>query len=60
MTPGADEISLAKKIVAAFDIAQAEGRDRSLVDGLWIEPPAYLNAQRLLARARQLEAMGRC
>ena len=60
LTPGADEISLAKKIVAAFDIAQAEGRDRPLVDGLWIEPPAYLNSQRLLARARQLEAMERC
>jgi len=30
-----------------------------LVDGLWIEPPAYLNALRVLERARRLDAINR-
>ena len=57
-TPSSEEVASARKIVNAFEAARAEGRDRPLVDGLWIEPPAYLNAQRLSERARQLEAVG--
>jgi citrate lyase subunit beta/citryl-CoA lyase len=53
-TPSADEVASAGRIVAAFETGRARGEDRVLVDGLWIEPPAYLNAQRLLERARQL------
>lgn len=53
-TPSADEIAAADRIVAAFEDARAKGLDRPLVDGLWIEPPAYLNARRLLERARRL------
>ncbi len=53
-TPDVDEVASAARIVAAFETGRARGEDRVLVDGLWIEPPAYLNAQRLLERARQL------
>lgn len=58
-TPGNDEIASAIKIVHAFEVARAEGRDRPLVDGLWIEPPAYFNAKRLLERAHMLESLGK-
>jgi citrate lyase subunit beta / citryl-CoA lyase len=56
-TPGTDEIATARRIVHAFEEARAAGRDRPLVDGLWIEPPAYRNALRLLARAERLESV---
>jgi len=55
-TPNAEEIDHAGRLVAAFESARAKGQDRALVDGLWIEPPAYLNAQRVLERARRLDA----
>jgi citrate lyase subunit beta/citryl-CoA lyase len=57
LTPGAREVAGARRIVAAFEAARAEGKDRVLVDGLWIEPPAYRNAQRLLECARRLRTM---
>lgn len=53
-TPSAEETKAAERIVAAFEAARAKGQDRPLVDGLWIEPPAYRNAQRLLERVRRL------
>jgi citrate lyase subunit beta/citryl-CoA lyase len=56
LTPGVEEVEAARRLVAAFEAARAEGKDRALVDGLWVEPPAYLNAQRLLERARRLGA----
>jgi citrate lyase subunit beta/citryl-CoA lyase len=56
-TPSPEEIDHAGRMVAAFEGARAKGQDRALVDGLWIEPPAYLNAQRLLERARRLDAI---
>jgi citrate lyase subunit beta/citryl-CoA lyase len=56
LTPGAEEVETARRLVAAFEAARAEGKDRALVDDLWVEPPAYLNAQRLLERARRLGA----
>ena len=58
LTPGTDDIARAERIVAAFGAARARGEDRALVDGLWIEVPAYLNAKRLLARAEALGASG--
>jgi citrate lyase subunit beta / citryl-CoA lyase len=58
LTPGEGEVGKAREIVAAFEAARAEGRDRALVDGLWVEPPAYLDARRLLERARRLGACG--
>ena len=58
-TPSPEEIDHAGRLVAAFESARAKGQDRALVDGLWIEPPAYLNAQRVLERARRLDAIKR-
>jgi citrate lyase subunit beta/citryl-CoA lyase len=40
--------------VDGFDAARARGEDRALVDGLWVEVPAYRNARRLIERARRL------
>ncbi len=53
-TPSEAELAHARETVQAFEQARAEGKDRALVAGLWIEPPTYLNAKRLLERARQL------
>ena len=55
-TPSEVELAHARETVRAFEQARAEGKDRALVAGLWIEPPTYLNAKRLLERARQLAA----
>ena len=55
LTPDAREIGNASAIVAAFEAARSQGEDRALVDGLWVEVPTYLNAQRLLARAQALD-----
>ncbi len=58
LTPNDDEIAAARRIVAAFERARAEAQDRALVDGQWIEPPTWRNAQRLLERARRLAELG--
>jgi citrate lyase subunit beta / citryl-CoA lyase len=55
-TPSAEEVDTARRIIATFEAARAKGKDRPLVGGLWIVPPGYLNAQRLLERARRLHA----
>lgn len=49
LTPTAQELDQARKIVAAFETARSHGDDRVLVDGQWVEVPTYLNARRLLA-----------
>lgn len=56
-TPSADEVALAQETVHAFEAARAAGQDRALVRGLWIEPPTYLTAKRLIERARELESL---
>ena len=53
-TPHGDELRRAQAIVKAFDAARARGEDRALVEGLWVEVPAYFNARRILERARRL------
>jgi citrate lyase subunit beta / citryl-CoA lyase len=58
-TPSREEIDHAGRLVTAFESVRAKGQDRVLVDGLWIEPPAYLNALRVLERARRLDAINR-
>jgi citrate lyase subunit beta/citryl-CoA lyase len=50
LVPSAAERERAQRLVAAFEAARARGEDRALVDGLWVEVPTYLNAQRLLAQ----------
>jgi citrate lyase subunit beta/citryl-CoA lyase len=54
LTPSDAEVGRARRVVSEFESARARGDDRALVDGLWIEVPAYLNAKRLLERAAQL------
>ena len=41
-------LARAKRIVAAFEKARAQGKDRARVDGALIEVPAYAAAKRLL------------
>ena len=53
-TPSEEEIARARRIVDAFEQARASGEGRVEVDGSLVEVPIYLNATRLLARAREL------
>lgn len=54
LTPSAEEVARARRLVAAFEAARAAGRDRAEMDGLLVEVPAYAAALRLLARADDL------
>jgi len=54
MTPSPDEVRQARAVIAAFEAARRDGRDRVEVDGLLVEVPFYASAQRLLARAAAL------
>jgi citrate lyase subunit beta / citryl-CoA lyase len=54
LTPSAEEIAHAKAIVHAFESARARGVPSVEVDGSLVEVPTWLNAARLLARARDL------
>jgi citrate lyase subunit beta/citryl-CoA lyase len=49
-----DQVRRARAIVDGFESARANGEDRALVDGLWVEVPTYRNARRLLERALRL------
>ena len=55
LTPSAEEVARAEKIVAAFEIAQESGKGRVKVDGSLVETPIYTTAKRLLDRARDLD-----
>ncbi len=54
LTPSAAEVAGARRLVEAFEAAQAAGQARIEVDGSLVEVPIYLNARRLLDRAAQL------
>lgn len=56
LTPSADDAALARRQVEAFEAARSAGSVRAEVDGLVVEVPSYLQAQRLLERYRQLQA----
>lgn len=58
-TPSARDLKRARGIVEAFEAARARGEERTLVDGLWIEVPAYRKAKRLIERALRLQAISR-
>ena len=55
-TPSAAEIAKARRIVAAFEKARAEGKERAKVDGAWIEVPIHAAAIRLLASVSNTSA----
>jgi len=54
MTPSKQEVSEARALIAAFESARANGRERGKHGDLLVEVPTYSNAQRLLARATAL------
>jgi citrate lyase subunit beta/citryl-CoA lyase len=56
LTPGPEEVARARRMVEAFTAARAAGADRAEVDGLFVEVPTSLAAQRLLRRAEELAA----
>jgi citrate lyase subunit beta/citryl-CoA lyase len=51
LTPSEEDERRARAMVEAFEAARANGEERALVEGLWVEVPTYRNAQRVLARA---------
>ena len=57
LTPTAAEVAKARRMVAGFEAARVRGEDRAEVDGLFVEVPTYLAAQRLLKRAAALAAV---
>ena len=54
LSPSADEVAQARRVVEAFESAQASGEARVEVNGSLVEVPIYLNARRLLERAARL------
>jgi citrate lyase subunit beta/citryl-CoA lyase len=54
LTPNADEIRFARKVIESFDMARARGEHRAFVEGLWVEVPTYRNARKLIERAERL------
>lgn len=54
LTPSAEEVAKAERLIAAFEAARARGDERADVDGNLVEVPSYLNAKRLVARAAAL------
>lgn len=57
LTPSAEEVGRARRVVEAFDAARTAGRERVEVDGALVEVPTYLTAKRLISRA---EALASC
>lgn len=55
--PTADEIELARRQIAAFDAAQAEGQGVAVVDGQIVENLHIETARRTLARADAIAAL---
>ena len=51
-TPDTEGCAAALRLIAAFEAGRARGEDRILVDGQWTEVPTYLNAKRMIERAR--------
>ena len=56
--PSSDEVDQAEKIIAAHREAEAEGKGVIVVDGKLIENLHVENAERLVALARAIEALG--
>ncbi len=56
LTPSEVEIREARRIISAFEAAQAAGEGRAELDGNLVEVPTVMNARRLLRRAGSLAA----
>ena len=59
LSPSADELTRARRLVAAFDAARAAGQGRVELDGALVEVPTYQTAKRLLARHEAMQAFER-
>ena len=58
-SPSADEIAYARKIMAAWEQAEAEGRGSLAMDGRMVDVPVVKRAENLLAFAGAIEASAR-
>ena len=58
-SPAPDEVSYARRIIEAWDKAQAEGRGSLAMDGRMVDVPVVKRAQNLLACVDAIEAQGR-
>lgn len=56
--PSAEEVDLSRRVIAAFDEARAAGRGVVTVDGRMVEHLHVQNAQRILAVADAIAALG--
>ena len=56
--PRADEVDLARRQIAAFDAALANGQGIAVLDGRIVESLHVASARRTLARAEAIERMG--
>jgi citrate lyase subunit beta/citryl-CoA lyase len=54
LTPSAEAVERARRLVEAFDAARAAGRERVEHEGALVEVPTYLTAKRLISRAEAL------
>ncbi len=59
LTPSREDVARARRVVSAFEDAQARGEARTELDGSLIEVPIYMTAKRLLARADDLAGSDR-
>ena len=58
-SPAPDEVAYARRIIEAWDKAQAEGRGSLAMDGRMVDVPVVKRAQNLLAFADAIEAQRR-
>ena len=58
-SPAPDEVAYARRIIEAWDKAQAQGRGSLAMDGRMVDVPVVKRAQNLLAFADAVEAQGR-
>jgi len=57
-SPTADDVEFSRRVIDAFEAARAEGRGVVTVDGRMIEHLHVENAQRILAVADAIAALG--
>ena len=57
-SPSAEEIELSRRVIAAYEAAEAEGRGVITVDGKMIEHLHVANARRVLAIADAISTLG--
>ena len=58
-SPAPDEVAYARRVMDAWDKAEAEGRGSLALDGRMVDVPVVKRAQNLLAFADAIEAQGR-